>query len=342
MNKMKQKELSFPKAIATETGRTVKEVNATLARYSIEPAGAAPSARPLRVVNVAFSGTKTIDDKPEPFSFEWNVDSNGVWGILAEENLVGKSSILQVVLWALRGRSKSLTATVKNWIQHVDVTFRVDGRYLRVVFDVEDDDPIGNAAFGSSAETASIREFDGTEEFQAVMQEIMLSALGLEPIPASIQAAGRIVAYDDGWAAYTGAFLTDADSDAIIGESFGNDLIQRLLQVYIGIPWVRTYFQAKRHTRLLEQDSAARRRELRGLGGKTLEDLESELAEVNKKLLDEGASNLAAQQLNAARAERDELAARLQALSTRARLATWRVRAYIGAWHAQGILTEPI
>jgi len=244
------------------------------------------------------------------------VDGNGVWGILAEENLVGKSSILQVVLWALRGRTKSLTATVKNWIQHVDVTFRVDGRYLRVSFDVEDEDPTGTVAFGSSAEMAVNREFDGTEEFQEVMQEIMLSALGLESIPASQVAAGRIIAYDDGWAAYTGAFLTDADSDAIIGEQVGADLIQRLLQVYIGIPWVRTFFQARRHTRLLEQDSAARKRELRGLGGKSLEDLESDLAEVKEKLEDEGASNLASQQLNAARLERDELARRLETLST--------------------------
>jgi hypothetical protein len=316
MTKKTEKELPFPKAVAKKTGRPVKEVNETLARYSIEPAGAAPSARPLRVVNVAFSGTKTIDDHEVPFDFEWDVDGNGVWGILAEENLVGKSSILQVILWALRGRSKSLTATVKNWIRHVNVTFRVDGRYLRVTFDVKNEDPSGNVAFGSSPETATNREFDGTEEFQEVMQEIMLSALGLEPIPASQVAAGRIVAYDDGWAAYTGAFLTDADSDAIIGEQVGNDLIQRLLQVYIGIPWVRTFFQARRHTRLLEQDSTARKRELRGLGGKSLEDLENDLAEVEAKLEDEGASNLASQQLNAARIERDELAKRLETLST--------------------------
>ncbi|SFU15513.1 hypothetical protein SAMN05444141_11141 [Pseudovibrio denitrificans] len=316
MSTKNEKELPFPKAVAKKIGRPAKEVNETLARYSIEPAGAAPSARPLRVVRVAFSGSKTIDEQEVPFDFEWDVDSNGVWGILAEENLVGKSSILQVILWALRGRSKSLTATVKNWIQHVDVTFRVDERYLRVTFDVEDEDPSGNIAFGSSAETAINREFDGTEEFQEIMQEFMLSGLGLEPIPASQVAAGRIIAYDDGWAAYTGAFLTDADSDAIIGEQVGNDLIQRLLQVYIGIPWVRTFFQARRHTRLLEQDSTVRRRALRGLGGKSLEDLESDLADVNAKLEDEGASNLASQQLNAAHIERDELANKLETLST--------------------------
>lgn len=316
MSKKIEKELPFPKAVAKKTERSIKEVNQTLARYSIEAAGTAPSARPLRVVNVAFSGTKTIEDQDVPFNFAWDVDGNGVWGILAEENLVGKSSIMQVILWALRGRSKSLTATVKNWIRHVDVTFRVDGRYLRVTFDVEDEDPSGIVAFGSSAEMAVNREFDGTEEFQEVMQEIMLSALGLEPIPASQVAAGRIVAYDDGWAAYTGAFLTDADSDAIIGEQVGADLIQRLLQVYIGIPWVRTFFQARRHTRLLEQDSTARKRELRGLGGKSLENLESDLVEVKEKLEDEGASSLASQQLNAARIERDELAKRLETLST--------------------------
>lgn len=308
-------ELPFPKAVAARTERTVKDVNSTLSKYSIEPAGTAPSARPLRVVRIAFSGNKALEDKVVPFEFEWDVDGNGVWGILAEENLVGKSSILQVVLWALRGRYKSLTATVRNWIEHVDVTFRVDGRYLRVEFDVENDDPKGTISFGSSAETATGRKFDGTDEFQEVMQEIMLSALGLEPIPASQASAGRIVAYDDGWAAYTGAFLTDADSNDIIGERVGNDLIQRLLQVYIGMPWVRTLFQARQHTRLLEQDSLARRRKLEGLGGKSLDDLDEELASVIEKLKDEGASNLASQQLNAARTERDDLTSRIQVLS---------------------------
>ncbi len=85
-----KKELPFPKAIAERTGRSVKEVNATLSQYSIEAAGTAPSARPLRVVRIAFSGNKAIEDKPVPFAFEWDVDGNGVWGILAEENLVGK------------------------------------------------------------------------------------------------------------------------------------------------------------------------------------------------------------------------------------------------------------
>ncbi|WP_299620443.1 hypothetical protein [Pelagibius sp.] len=315
MTDRRAKELPFPKAVSAATGCSVKEVNEILAQYSIEPAGTAPSARPLRVVRIAFSGQKEINSEFEPFSFEWEVDRNGVWGILAAENLVGKSSILQIVLWALRGRYKSLTATVRNWIEHVDVTFRVDGRFLRVEFDVEDGEPLGVVRYGSSPDTATDRVFDGTEEFQDVMQEIMLSALGLEPIPASQVAAGRIVPYDDGWAAYTGAFLTDAESDAIIGENVGGDLIQRLLQVYIGIPWVRTYFQAKRHTRLLEQDSAARRRKLQGLGGRSLDDLEAELMEINAKLQEEGANNLASQQLNSARTERDDLTTRVQALS---------------------------
>ena len=69
------------------------------------------------------------------------------------------------------------------------------------------------------------------------------------------------------------------------------------------------------HTRLLEQDSTIRRRKLEGLGCKSLDDLEAELEEVNAKLQEEGASNLASQQLNAARTERDDLMSRVQALS---------------------------
>lgn len=182
---------------------------------------------------------------------------------------------------------------------------------MQVKFDVVDEQPVGAITFGEPSKSPIVMHFVDTDEFQDSMQDMMLSALGLEPIPTSQQAGGRIVAYDDGWAAYTGAFLTDADSDAIIGEQTGGDLIQRLLQVYIGIPWVKTFFQARTQARLLEADTASRRRKLAGLGGKSLEDLESDLADVEDKITDEGARNLAAQRLNDARLERDALTKRI-------------------------------
>lgn len=307
---------SFKKAVADKTGRTQSDVADVLSRYAIEAAASTPAAKPLRVVKIAFSGVKKLPDQEVPFDFVWDVDGDGVWGILAEGNLVGKSSILQVMLWALRGRTKSLTETVRNWIKLVNVHFRVDERLLKVEFSTIDGEPQGTVFLGNSPETTTERQFSGTEEFAEVMQEIMLAALGLDPIPASQQAAGRILAYDDGWAAYTGAMLTDADSDAIIGEHVGNDLVQRLLQVYIGLPWVKTLFQARRQARILEQDSASRRRKFHGLGGKSLEDLEFDQAEIARRLTDESSRDTAAQQLIEARTERDQLTKKVQILNT--------------------------
>lgn len=311
----KKKEVPFIKAVVARSERPTKLVNQVLSKYRIEAVGAAPTARPLRVAKVSFAGKKTIHGETSEFSFDWHINGNGVWGIMADENLAGKSSILQVILWALRGRPKSLTETVEQWIEKVDVGFVVDGRPMQVKFDVVDEQPVGLISFGEPSKSPIVKNFADTDEFQDSMQEIMLSALGLEPIPTSQQAGGRIVAYNDGWAAYTGAFLTDADSDAIIGEQTGGDLIQRLLQVYIGIPWVKTFFQARTQARLLEADTASRRRKLAGLGGKSLEDLESDLAEVEEKIADEGARSLASQRLNDARLERDALTKRISEMN---------------------------
>lgn len=305
--------LAFVDAVARRSQVEVGEVAAILMRHGVVATPSPPPARHLRVRAIAFSGTKSIQGATEDFKFEWDVDDDGLYGIVSADNFAGKTTIIQVILWALRGTPKKLADTSKAWIRNVDVTFLADRRTVQVVFASDESGIHGQVRVGAGEEQQA-HGFDDEEQFKRVMQEVMLEALGLEPIPTSRQLRdGRTIPYEDGWAAYTGAFLADADSDAIIGEHIGGtDLTQRLLQVFIGLPWARTLFQARARLNVLTSDAQQRKRKLSVLGGKSLTEVESELQSVQEQIADEGLRDAAVAQLLEAQKVYDDLAVQVR------------------------------
>jgi hypothetical protein len=302
----------FTDAVAARCERDVSEVASVLAKHSVAASPSPPPAKPLRINRISFSGEKKLDDKLIPFAFSWDVAETGFFAVMSSENLRGKTTIIQVALWALRGTIKDLTTTVKNWIQSVEVSFQAGQREVRVAFTIIKGIEHGtvsvrtaNAAEGE----AEVLNFSDGEQFKRAMEEVMLESLALESIPASRKTGDRITAYDDGWAAYTGAFLTDSKSDAIIGENIpGTDLTQRLLQVFVGLPWARTLFQARSRRKVLESEIQRRKRKLTTLGGHSLDDLETELADVRLQIQDESVRNGAAKRLLLAQRDYDSCA----------------------------------
>lgn len=281
---------------------------------------------------VTFSGVKVIHGESTPFSFAWDVDAVGVWGIIAADNLAGKSTIVQVILWALRGRPKALSKTVANWIKKVAVTFLVDGRIVDIAFTVVDGDPSGEVRVGTG-ETAQVSSFEDGDQFYAIMEDTVMGALGLSRIPGAQASGDSVVAYEDSWAAYTGAFLTDAHSDALLGEYHpGTDLQQRLLQTFVGLPWVRTMLQARSRSRVWDAEQARQASRVRSAGGQTVEDLKAALAEVERRLFDERARNEIAARLYNLREVRNELVTKVRVAESELQ------RAQDGAHEAKRIL----
>jgi hypothetical protein len=313
--------IPFVDAVAGRSKKDMTEVEATLTKHGVVAAPSPPPARQLRIKRIAFAGVKVLHGVTSDFEFSWDVDQDGLFGIVTRDNLVGKTTVMQVALWALRGSTKNLSDTVASWLRSVDVTFLADKRTVRVAFAIDATTPSGTASIGVGADQ-QVHRFVDEPQFKRVMQEIMLEALALEPIPASRKLAdGRMVAWDDGWTAYTGAFLADADSNAIIGEHVGNDLTQRLLQVFVGLPWARTLFQARARLNVLESEAQQRKRRLAGLGGKSIEEVEAELVGVKAEITDEANRNETAQLLLRAQAEYDAAAAQVRAAQDRANAA---------------------
>jgi hypothetical protein len=107
----------FAQRVADRVERPLEEVLPFLRERHILPSGAPPHPRKLLVTEIAFSGVKSIEGAETPFGFRWHGLGPGLHGIASDANLRGKSTILEVVLWCLRGRPKRLQDAVRAWIE---------------------------------------------------------------------------------------------------------------------------------------------------------------------------------------------------------------------------------
>lgn len=276
---------TYADKVATSSGRKLDEVLAVLARHNIVDSPTPPIAKSLRLKKLAFSGRKTISGEVQPFRFDWNPEELGVNVIATDNNFAGKSSALQIMLWALRGEPKSLTTTVQAWLVHVHAEFLAGERHVRVAFEVKEGKPYGSIdLLNHDSNVIHSLTFATPDSFKSQMNSVMLDALQLEPIATSreIVSQEKTIMYSDGWAAYTGALLFDSDSTALIGDTVGTDHAQRLLQVFLGVPWATTLFQARAAKRVTDSLVQARKRKLAQFGNRTVEQMEERLAEIAK------------------------------------------------------------
>jgi hypothetical protein len=286
--------IPFAEAVSARCGRPPEIVESVLARNGIVADPAPPGARTLRLLSVHFSGEKVLNEDRQAFDFTWAGLKDGLWGIASEENFVGKSSFVQIVLWALRGTPKSLLPAVRLWLRHVHVVFIVDGRSVEVDFDVVDGVPSGEVRISGES---TAQTFAGDDSFRRVMQDTMMRPLGLEPVASSAERDGDVTRYEDGWLSFTGAFVSDTRSNAIIGENVGVNVTQKLLAVFLGLPWTSTQYQARAAKRVLESELLQRRRKLASLGGRNVTQMEIDLAEIRRQIADEGAREVNATEL---------------------------------------------
>jgi len=174
------------------------------------------------VEKIAFSGVKRFDapatgepqdgPKPEartvreePFSFEWELGA-GVYVVASYENLRGKSSVLEVMRWALRGRSQ-MREVVQSWVRRVAVVFRVGAEQLAVEFDVLEGCPVGGVRTDGQRRVR-LAGFDGGDSFEQVMQTVMMPRLHLVPVVTMQE--DRVVEHT--WPAYASALSVSSNA----------------------------------------------------------------------------------------------------------------------------------
>ncbi|MXO66226.1 hypothetical protein GRI91_10705 [Altererythrobacter endophyticus] len=212
-------------------------------------------ARKLTVRRIAFKGEKR-GTAQGPIDFDWSDLAAGVWAVTSERNLRGKSTVLEILLWALRGTPKGLQDDVRRWLSSVCVEFDVDDQHYVVEFAVEERVPRGSLARRRvSGEIDELDRFMSDEGFEAAMSRFMMNTLDLDPITAMQGKEDERQIVEHGWAALSGGLYFGGDHKQLLGDVQMAGLPARMLQMYIGMPWATTVMQAGTAKRELDQET---------------------------------------------------------------------------------------
>jgi len=220
------------------------------------------------LVEIVFSGIKDGVSDEGPFEFRWEGLGHGLWAMLTDQNLRGKSSIMEIVRWLIRGRpSSNLQDDVRRWIQDARLRFRLDDVEHEVCAQTTGSVSGSLKRLASSGgEPSTLAIFSSDSEFEEVMADFFMRALAMEAITNwrdsnDDDSVGKTIAH--GWVAFSGAMFIGTNYDVLLGDMpVETGLSGRLMQMYLGLPWVSTLAAAKSAQKAVQNaaDLKSRRR----------------------------------------------------------------------------------
>ncbi|MEV4124193.1 hypothetical protein [Nocardia sp. NPDC049707] len=251
------------KGVAAKLELTPEQVERTLAEANITLKSPTAADRRLRVLRLRARGVKYSG---ESFTVE-QAFTSGVWAIVHPDNSAGKTSLLEFLVWPLRGEPRDLPPDVRSWLRHLSLDIALAGRPIRLVLDSEDSQHTSlrlRVLTASStddllvAEDAALRllaRASGNDEITRCVGAFFLDALRMQHTnlwQAGGGAAGEGVPQIHGWASYFGAcYLNPGGDEILIGDVSAVGLSARLMELFVDIPY----------STALTQLSVARKRE---------------------------------------------------------------------------------
>lgn len=223
--------------IAEKSGREVGDVERLFAANGIAPRLTKPIPRRLSLETLEFTGEKPGDFGTKEIKFSRHGMGSGLHAFVSEGNFKGKTTLLKMVRWLMTG-SYDLPADMAGWFRTALLRFRVDDE----VFEVSLRDVVANIGTLSSivrGKQRVIADFSDAKTFAAVMDRFFLDKLGLEPLIA-VADRGDAVEQRHGWNWLFTAMVIDPAPDVLFGSDINHGKPTRMMQMYLGIPWVLT------------------------------------------------------------------------------------------------------
>jgi len=269
---MAQPKEEWLQAIATKAETEISAVEGVLSTHRIQPSPVLAQPRRLVLREIEFSGVKDGVSNAGAFAFSWGNLDSGLWAMLSEHNLRGKSTIIEIVRWMVRGRaSNNLQDDVRRWVHAVRLRFLLDSDEYEVVAKTQGE-TIGSLCRVRSSDSAGgergrtvLADFATDGEFEAVMADFFMRTFAMDPISTWRQGGedeGQSVTHS--WVAFSGAMFIGTNYEVLLGDMpVTTGLTSRLMQMYLGIPWVSTLAAAKTAHQVVEQavQVSARRNE---------------------------------------------------------------------------------
>lgn len=238
-------------SIAEKSKTTVQQVENILLKHHIRPTPVMASPHRLTVNSLMFSGTKVDVAHPGPFKFVWEDLTGGLWSILSAKNFRGKSTIIEVIRWLLRGRpSSNLQEDVENWIEKAEMNIKIDNAYYSIGFEAKSSFKGRLTQRRENSDKATVLvEFFSADEFEAAMSDFFLRMFSMDSIVnwknnRNEDELGSYISHD--WCSFSGAMFIGTNYSSLLGEIPVNaGLTGRMLQMYLGMPWVSTIAAVK-------------------------------------------------------------------------------------------------
>jgi len=214
--------------------------------FAPELSGGLP--RPVHLRRLRIIGTRSV---PPHGPFDRELRFGPGLTVLAADNLRGKTSILELLTWCLRGSPRSgLQGVVRSWLSRLECDAVVAGRALGfrltikageltegwVLSAAEADRLAGvDTAQPDSGITEILRAAD-QDGFSTMVEALMMELLHLERLESTSSRTGTGKA-TYGWPAYFGAlYLPPGGEPALLGDVVIGGLAGRLLQVFLDLP----------------------------------------------------------------------------------------------------------
>jgi hypothetical protein len=177
----------FKQPVAEKAGVAQSVVDLLFSDLRISEEKSSRAVELLTLRRLIFSGEKRESKLTNgPYTFEWKNLHPGLWGVLSNGiNQIGKSTVFEVILWAVRGSPRGLKPEVRAWITSVELEFSVGADNYHVMFNDFDNVPRGSLILTSRGIARTLDTFEGEERFKAVMDELMMNRFGLQPIAAA-------------------------------------------------------------------------------------------------------------------------------------------------------------
>ncbi len=222
---------SFVDAVAERSGTPVDMVADLLKAEQVPTIDIVGAPHRLRVKRLAFTGKKA-GVSSDDINFDQTF-GDGLWAFVTEKNDRGKTSVMEIMMWALRGQPKRLQDDVRSWLHTVTLEGTVDDSPFIVQFDLADGVPDGSLTHGGESQP-----FSSDAAFADTMSMFMMEKLGFDSFPQWVNNRGISI---HGWPLYsTVLYLPRESQNAVIGDTTKTGLAQRLVQLFIGVRWART------------------------------------------------------------------------------------------------------
>jgi energy-coupling factor transporter ATP-binding protein EcfA2 len=271
-------------SIAAKANVSVEAVQAVLDRHGIEPQAALPRRRRLHARAIHLEGVKEGTEADGPFKFDWAGLGPGLWAVLSDKNSRGKSSLLNILQAALRCEFPgNIKPDVWRWLGRIEVHFEINAVPYRVLVTKEpgrEDSAGGRGILSRLDGGAWFDLFDGPlgSDLARTAEDTFMEELAFTKFHAynKVAGAGR----SHGWPAIATSFFVNGPGKAVFGEVTVDGMPLRLLQLFMGLPWISTYSAASTALKKVQ----AEKKELPGASDHTKRRLTERLNAVEQEL----------------------------------------------------------